>query len=105
WLPQKLSLQAGALEAASGRGVAYSQLFIASPGQKHVFPQHGAPSGTLFNHMLFVNLCVVPAVLVRREALTKVGGFCNDLLEDYDMWLRFAHHVPFLFVPGIVAVY
>jgi len=105
WLPQKLSLQAGALEAASGRGVAYSQLFIASPGQKHVFPQHGAPSGTLFNHMLFVNLCVVPAVLVRREALTKVGGFGNDLLEDYDMWLRLAHHVPFLFVPGIVAVY
>jgi glycosyltransferase involved in cell wall biosynthesis len=105
WLPEKLSLQVGALEAASASGVAYSQVFIGSPVQKHIFPERGAPSGALFHHLLFVNLCVVPAVLVRREALANVGGFGNDLLEDYDMWLRLARHVPFLFVPGIVAVY
>jgi GT2 family glycosyltransferase len=104
WLPEKLSLQVEALRAASGSGVAYSQLFIGPPGQ-YIFPEHHAPSGALFHHLLFTNLCVVPAVLVRREVLTRVGGFSTALLEDYDLWLRLARHVPFLFVPGVVAVY
>src|SRR4029077_8654891 len=45
------------------------------------------------------------AVLVRREALNKVGGFVKEPLEDYAMWLSLARHFPFVFVPGVVAVY
>lgn len=102
WLPEKLSLQVAALEAAPESGVAYSQVII---GQQYIFPEHHAPSGALFHQLLFVNLCVVPAVLVRREVLTGGGGFTTELLEDYEMWLRLARHVTFLFVPGVVAVY
>lgn len=104
WLPDKLSRQVAALRAVPESGVAYSQLFIGARGG-YIFPERHAPSGALFHHLLLVNLCLMPAVLVRREALTRVGGFGNDLLEDYEMWLRLASQVPFLFVPGIVAVY
>lgn len=105
WLPRKLSLQVAALEGRPGTGAAYSQLVIVSRGQKYIFPDPHAPSGSIFHRMLLVNLCVMPAVLVRREAFERVGDFTNELLEDYDMWLRLARHFPFVFVPGIVAVY
>src|SRR5262249_16947654 len=96
--------QVGALEADPGFGVAYSQLFIGSR-RGYVFPEHHAPSGALFHHLLFVNLCVMPAVLLQREALTSVGWFRTGPLADYELWLRLARHVSFLFVPGVVAIY
>ncbi len=105
WLPRKLTLQVAALEADPETGVAYSQLILASQGGEYLFPELHAPSGSLFSRLLFVNLCVVPAVLVRREALNRVGGFTTELLEDYEMWLRLARYFPFVFVPGVVAVY
>jgi hypothetical protein len=43
-------------------------------------------------------------VLLRRVALDRVGGFCGEGLEDYDMWLRIARHFRFAFVPGPLAV-
>lgn len=37
----------------------------------------------------------------------RVGVFDESVpgVEDYDLWLRLAFHVPFIFVPGAVAVY
>jgi GT2 family glycosyltransferase len=105
WLPRKLSRQVAALEDHPEAGVLYSQVIIASRGQEYVFPEFHGPSGSVFHRLLFVNLCMVGAVLVRREALNKVGGFVKEPLEDYAMWLRLARHFPFVFVPGVVAVY
>jgi hypothetical protein len=47
----------------------------------------------------------VLAVLIRRTALDRVGGFQGVGLEDYDLWLRLAQDSQFLFVPGPLAVY
>ncbi len=108
WLPRKLSSQVAVLEAHPEAGLAYSQFIIGSAPHGLVFPDRHAPSGSVFNQMLFVNLCGIPAVpLVRRQALKEVGGFGEDLatVEDYDLWLRLSFHVPFIFVPGPVAVY
>lgn len=119
WLPRKLSTQVAALEAHPEAGVAYSQFIITSGAEPSkqakpsghsglLFPAPNAPSGSLFRRLLFVNLCGIPASpLVRREALTRVGAFDESVpgVEDYDLWLRLAFHVPFIFVPGAVAVY
>jgi len=53
------------------------------------------------------NFMTVHSVLVRREALEKTGYFDERLSshEDWDMWLRLSFHFPFLFLPGVVAVY
>lgn len=108
WLPQKLALQVSALEAHPQAGLVYSQLVIVVEGQRLLFPEGPAPSGSLFRRLLFVNLCGNPGVpLVRRDALEKVGGFSEDVsgVEDYDLWLRLSYSVPFIYVPGAVAVY
>jgi hypothetical protein len=55
--------------------------------------------------LLFVNLCMLPAMLVRRSALERVGEFTTDVLEDYELWLRLARHFPFVFLPAVVGVY
>lgn len=107
WLPNKLALQVPALEAHPEMGMAYSQFIISSEGRKYVHPDSAAPSGSIFQRLLFINLCGIPAVLIRREALDKVGGFNTALraAEDYDLWLRLAFQFPVLFVLGIVAIY
>ncbi len=45
--------------------------------------------------------------VVRREAFEKAGYFDERLSsrEDWDMCLRLSFHFPFVFVPGLVAVY
>jgi hypothetical protein len=105
WGPTKLSLQVAALEAHPDAGVAYGQVLIAGAGRQSVFPDSDAPSGSLFPHLLFVNLCVLPAVLVRRTALDLAGRFTPPPLEDYDMWVRLARRVPFVFVPAVLGIY
>lgn len=49
----------------------------------------------------------IGTVLVRREALERVGGFDIRLrqAEDVDLWLRLARIVDFYFVPVVVARY
>ena len=108
WLPNKLVLQVPALEAHPDAGMAYSQFIISSDGTQYVFPEPTAPSGSIFHHLLFINLCGIPAgPLLRREALDRVGVFNTTLptSEDHDLWLRVAFQFPVLFVPGVVAVY
>jgi hypothetical protein len=42
-----------------------------------------------------------PAVMVRRSAITEVGGYDESLLfEDFDMWLRLSRRFSFVYLPG-----
>lgn len=107
WLPHKLSSQVATLEAHPEAGVAYAQVIITFKGRESIYPRSTAPSGSIFSTLLFTNLCMLPAVLARRDALNGVGGIDVDVgpTYDYDMWLRLAFAHPFIFVPEVLAVY
>ena len=61
----------------------------------------------MFRELLLDNFMLTPNVLVRREAFGRAGYFDEQLTssQDYDMLLRLTFHFPFLYAPGVVAVY
>jgi hypothetical protein len=61
----------------------------------------------MFRALLLDNFMDGHTVLVRREAFSKAGYFDEQLTssQDYDVLLRLTFHFPFLYVPGVVAVY
>ena len=90
-VPDRLSLQQEALkedqtiDAMSG---SYQMVDAtgASMGIKHLPANHGDIVALMPVHC---SMCF-PAALIRRETLTKIGGF-NERFEaaiDYDLWLR-----------------
>jgi glycosyltransferase involved in cell wall biosynthesis len=106
WLPKRLKLQIPALERHTEAGAVYSQVFHTETGKAYPELSHAA-SGRIFNALLFGNCMCVHSVLIRREAFEKAGYFDESLssYEDWDLWLRLSFHFPFVFVPGLVAVY
>ena len=111
-LPQRLKLQVPALEAHPEVGVVYSQNIMRGtfmselPVWERSWPDaRRAPSGDVFEIFLKEEFVSMDTLIVRREAFEKAGYFENYLTEaHYDMFLRLAFHVPFLFVAGDVAV-
>ena len=48
-----------------------------------------APSGWIYRQQLAMPVILTPSVMVRRPVYDDVGGFNeDDVVEDYDMWLR-----------------
>ncbi|HEY7316997.1 MAG TPA: glycosyltransferase family 2 protein, partial [Candidatus Binatia bacterium] len=119
-LPGRLKLQVPAMEAHSEVGVVYSQNIIRGKGLDKWWPDalrsgdvfdktwpnaRHAPSGDVFQIFLKEEFLSMDTLLVRREAFHKAGYFENYPTEaHYDMFLRLAFHVPFLFVAGNVAI-
>jgi glycosyltransferase involved in cell wall biosynthesis len=106
WLPGRLRLQVPVLQRHPEAGAVYSQVFHTQTGT--AYPQSSrAVSGRIFDTLLSGNLFAVHAALVRREALERTGYFEETLsaYEDWDLWLRLSAHFPFIFVPGLIAVY
>jgi glycosyltransferase involved in cell wall biosynthesis len=106
WLPGRLKLQIPAFRRHPEAGAVYSQVFDAHDGKPYPTSAR-AVSGWIFDTLLSGNLFTVHSVLIRREALEKTGWFDESLpsCEDWDQWLRLSFHFPFVFVPGLVAVY
>ena len=109
WLEHKLSVQVPLLKAHPEIGVLYSQSIMRSEGTEELYPDATqAPSGRVFEEMLIDNFAGHHAShLIRRSAFEKAGYFDETLRSnvDYEMSLRLAFHVSFLFVPGAVDVY
>jgi glycosyltransferase involved in cell wall biosynthesis len=63
-----------------------------------------APSGWIYRQQLTQPMVLTPSVMVRRSVYETVGGFNeDDVVEDYDMWLRVCRsfrvrHVPWALV-------
>jgi GT2 family glycosyltransferase len=110
WLPSKLSRQVPVLEARPDVGIVYGQNIVRSGNDEYVWPDsRRAPSGFVFRALLMDHFFGpgVHCFLVRREAFQKAGYLDESLTsaEDYDMWVRLAFQFPFVFVPGVVAIY
>jgi len=107
--PHKLKVQVSTLETRPEVGLVYGQSIVIDNGISHLTPEtRSAPSGNVFRALLMKEFMSVNTPLIRREAFEKVGYFDESLprgaMEHYDMFLRLAFHVPFLFVPGAVAI-
>jgi glycosyltransferase involved in cell wall biosynthesis len=109
WLPHKLRIQVPALETHPDVGVVYSQSIVRFKGHEVFCPDPSqAPSGRVFQPLLLCNFCGHHASLVvRRSAFDHAGYFDESLIsyEDWDLSLRLAFHVAFLFIPGAVDVH
>ena len=56
----------------------------------------GNLEGWIFEDLLCRNFITTDAVIVRRDALVKIGGFDESIrgTEDWDLWLRLAGRFP-----------
>ncbi|HEX6489366.1 MAG TPA: glycosyltransferase [Candidatus Dormibacteraeota bacterium] len=114
WLPNKLRLQAAALDATSDDvSLVYSDAEVIDehgrPLEPSVLDRYGVPrprpSGQVTAQILDRTLQLAGhATLIKRAWLDKVGPYDERLrAEDYSMWLRLALRSQFVFVDAVVA--
>ena len=107
WMePERLDRLVGAFDTApADLGLVYSGLrFVDSTGTElalfHAEPG-SAPSGWIYREQLTLPTIPTPAVMVRTSVYETVGHFNeDDVVEDYDMWLRVCRSFDVQHVPG-----
>ncbi len=102
WLPGKLAVQAGAMEARPEVLISHTPEIWHRGGQRvNQKKKHDPPDGDVFAASL--GMCVVgmSTVVARRQFFDRYGLFDEDLpcCEDYDLWLRAGSREPFLLAP------
>lgn len=66
----------------------------------------GRVTDDLFFDLLSLNFIPNPSILVRTDAIRKVGGYDVTLLfEDYDLWLRLSRQFDFYFDDTVTCLY
>ncbi len=109
WTPDKLEAQFNALQANPQAAVAYSWTnHIDESGNFLRSGNNIAVTGDVYNQLLVRNFLEHGSnPLIRRQALTEVGGFDQALCpaEDWDMWLRLASRYHFVAVPSPQILY
>jgi glycosyltransferase involved in cell wall biosynthesis len=109
WTADKLETQLKSLQANPQAAVAYSWTdWIDESGQFLRSGGHITVNGDVYAKLLlrdFVESGSNP--LIRRQALTEVGGFDEslNLAADWDMWLRLAARYEFVAVPSSQILY
>lgn len=103
WAKQKTRAQVAYLNHHPNVGMVYCKWHVWEPesGGRFVVPpffnseddsQEIDPnnSGWLYHKLLLDCICLTSSVMFRREIITKVGFFADDLWngDDYDYWLR-----------------
>jgi glycosyltransferase involved in cell wall biosynthesis len=109
WTPDKLETQLRALQENPQAAVAYSWTnYIDELGQVLNRGSYMTVNGNVYPKLLLVDFIASGSnCLIRRQALTEVGGFDESLTaaEDWDMWLRLAVRYPFVGVPSAQVLY
>ncbi|MGD8374704.1 MAG: glycosyltransferase [Acidobacteriota bacterium] len=103
WHPDKLEHQVAHLDAAPDVDLVYTNVW--NTDGETFLPMNRAArrvarTGNVYAALFHENFIVTSSVLVRRSALSDVGGFDESLTisEDFDLWLRIArrHRVGFV---------
>lgn len=109
WTSDKLEAQFKVLQANSHAAVAYSWTdFIDESSQFLHQGSHITVNGNVWANLLVANFLDNGSnPLIRRQALTEVGGFDESLkaAEDWDMYLRLAAHYHFVAVSSPQILY
>ena len=102
WTSDKLEAQLKALQANPKAGVAYSWTdWIDESSQLLGKGSHNTEQGEVFTKLLLNDFVANGSnALIRRDALTEVGGFDPSVTpaEDWDLWLRLAARYEFVAV-------
>ena len=105
WLPTKLARQVAVLDSQPHVGLVYTDTFIVDadgqPLRRHFEkPPFSPVVGWVLPELLLSNFVPAPSVLLRAEALARVGLHYEHLevCEDWDLWLRIAEHFAFAYV-------
>jgi glycosyltransferase involved in cell wall biosynthesis len=109
WRPEKLEIQLDHLAREASCGWSYTRAGVIDAGGGKLRDDwiQGAParSGTILRELLLHEArIVVPAVMVERELVQRVGGFDEGLpfCEDYDLWIRLARASCVVAVPELL---
>ena len=97
WLPKKLSVQTEFFRQHPDALICQTEeIWIRNGIRVNPKRKHKKPSGMIFEPSLALCLVSPSAVMIRKRLFDKVGIFDENLpaCEDYDLWLRIAHHYP-----------
>jgi glycosyltransferase involved in cell wall biosynthesis len=109
WTPNKLEFQLKALQENDKAAVAYSwTAYINELSQSLNQGSYMKVNGDVYAKLLLIDFIASGSnPLIRRQALTEVGGFDESLstAADWDMWLRLAARYHFACVPSPQILY
>jgi glycosyltransferase involved in cell wall biosynthesis len=103
WLPEKLQLQIAAVGNGAFCYCATRMFFTDGRTEPRPFYDHGRVKNVLRHHN-----CIDPSsVLVRKDALVKIGGFNESMpaAEDWEAWLKLARVCDFVGIPQQLLMY
>jgi glycosyltransferase involved in cell wall biosynthesis len=112
WMPEKLSLQVEALENNENAVFCYGQAYSVSQDLSEIHSLNeithpieklnNQPIGSITQLLMFSNFIPALTVLIRKEALLKLGGFIQTHhlpLVDWTTWMYLSLQGEFVFIP------
>ena len=110
WRPGRLSQTVGALDRNPTSVLAFSD-YLPMTASGQILEPSCAGSVPTHHDLLTRGWPILPsAVTLRRSALEKVGGFCEEFKgcaagEDHYMWLLLSEHGPFEYIAEPLIIY
>ena len=103
WVTTFLATMSGALVKSPGFQVAYGLCRLSVPGGQQML---GGPFD--YSRLMTENYIANNSLIHRRRVFEELGGYDMHLvmrrLCDWDLWLRWGRHTPFLFVDEVVSM-
>jgi glycosyltransferase involved in cell wall biosynthesis len=108
WLSQKLEKQIPLFN--QNIGLVYSNVLIYDEKinkYSDYFEDKKPYKGNVLNELFFETFIPILSVVIKKNIIDKIGGFSDELLivEDLDLWLRFAENYPVDYVDECLAIY
>ncbi len=107
WYPEKIAEQLRIISSDPEVGLVYGYQRNIDAGGRIIGQQEARLRGWVFEDLLGGNFITgsCSMVLLRREALARVGSFKKDFLigEDWELWMRVAREYKLDYVPRYLA--